>query len=251
MTAVPKPTRVRVLGRGLLRALLQVERRWQRLVVELRALWSARPSLPAATTSVVRGFEPDWRGIYFHLRGRAGETLAVQQSPGMFFRGRRLVATDSSDRPGTKTKITGVFVGSMPQMVVFGPGVLSQAFDPEAVGNEIDFYTCDPMLFITFQVEFLVDCEWSAELWGDWCPSEQAAFEGRVVSLTAGDDRQLAWRSPDNNGAGHFAAVEFPTDEENETGDTGVLGPGELERQNETMSRITSRTSGAVDDDEA
>lgn len=160
--------RVQVLGRSFLFALVQVGARWKKIVHDLHLLRevATRPLLvPAPDDPRIK---PEWRGLYFHREGKAGQTLTVQAPPGFLFMGRRLIATDTSEVPGTKTKIMGCFVGNKPQMIIFNGGVLSQVFDREAVGSEIDFDTCEPMLFVTFQVMFLVDCAWTAELWGDW-----------------------------------------------------------------------------------
>lgn len=160
--------RWRVFLRGIEFAVAQLFVRPARLVSDLRRLWKIGAAAMLVPSTDDPRIEPDWRGMFFRVTGRAGETQIVQASPGFLFHSRVLYATDSSEVPGTKTVIRGMFVGNRPQMASFQTGILTQMFDREAVGNDLDFDTCDPILSIIFQIQFLVDCTWTAELWGEW-----------------------------------------------------------------------------------
>lgn len=159
--------RWQVFWNGLRFAWMEMTVRWRHLQRDLLTVASAPPPLVPAVGTEDDGLLPEWRGIYFHAAGKQGSTVTVQCAPGFFLRGHRLIATDTSARPGMKTRIQGLFVGNKPQMATFQAPIVTAVFSLDAFGTDMDLDVCDPMLFITFQIEFLADCVWSAELWGD------------------------------------------------------------------------------------
>lgn len=173
--------RLRLLWLGLVRAVQAARIVWQRTQARLHGLREAVPGLPAPPDDEF--IEKDWRGLPFVLEGKKGETLTVQVAPDVYLRGKRFVATDSAPRHGMGTLIRGIFVGQKPQMVVFSHGILTLFFHRDAVSGQIAWDTCDPGLFITFQVEFLTDCTWKAELWGNWVSARRAEDQTPEVTV--------------------------------------------------------------------
>ena len=157
--------RAQVVLNGLLLAILRVWIAWGFLVWRTRLAGASllRPSRGAT------GRERFRRGVYLHVEGRAGETRDVSAVPG-FLRVDQIVATDTSARPGKGTKVIGMFVGNENQMTsapVDQNGILTEFFSAGAFGNGWTFSTCSPGTPVQLRVKFLVDCAWTAELWGD------------------------------------------------------------------------------------
>lgn len=156
--------RARVLWRGLVFALNQVIFNMKMIGTDVSS--AVTPAVLLLPEPDSLDHDKDRRGIYFHIAGRAGQTVTVQAQPNALFRGERLVATDSSERPGMGSMIQGVFVGNKPQTATFQNALLTLFFNENALSPDLAFDVCDPNLFITFQILFLVDCAWSATLWG-------------------------------------------------------------------------------------
>ncbi len=166
--------RLKVFIRGVLFAFAQAWLRIQQLRAQMLGILStSKLSAPKSADELI-GIQPHWRGVYLHQIGRAGVTYTVDVQPGGLFKARRLVATD--EHGGLKTMITMMLVGQRLQMPSATVGILTQCFDREAVGNDIDFDVCQPGLSIVFQVRFLVDCTWSAELWGEYADEKTNAL---------------------------------------------------------------------------
>lgn len=105
------------------------------------------------------------RAMDFAIEGRAGELHSYCARPGCLFRGDTLVACESKEGG---TEIRGVFVGSKPFMWPTHAIVRTASYvAAEACRGALQLDTCDPTLFITIQVYFLVPCTWSALLIGD------------------------------------------------------------------------------------
>jgi hypothetical protein len=158
--------RLKVFVRGILFAFVQAWLRLQQLRAQTLGIWSTAKLLEPKSADELIGIQPHWRGVYLHKAGRAGEVFPVTVNPGGMFKARRLIATDGHG--GLKTMITMILVGQRLQMPSATAGILTQCFDREAVGNDIDFDVCQSGLTIVFQIRFLVDCTWSAELWGEY-----------------------------------------------------------------------------------
>jgi len=179
--------RLKVFIRGILFAFAQVWLRIQQLRARVHGIWTTPEFVEPKSGDEEIGIEKHWRGIYLHQTGRAGTTHPVTATPGQMFKARRLIATDGHG--GCKTMITMMLVGQRLQMPVASTGILTQAFDRDAVGNDIDFDVCQEGLSIVFQVRFLVDCTWTAELWGEFADANANAL------LWNGDEQNAVRRS--------------------------------------------------------
>jgi hypothetical protein len=96
--------------------------------------------------------------------GKAGSVQTLSTNPQGYFRGEKLIATDTAPNPGTGTYITGLYVGSKAQ---FSSGnKLTTFFSNNALGSGMRLDTCQPPLSIMLSVSFIQDCTFSAELFG-------------------------------------------------------------------------------------
>ncbi len=116
--------------------------------------------------------------IQFSGSGKKGEVVNITAIPKVTFKGDKLVARDTSKVPGKGTRIKSVLVGMKNQMFRnYGqdkpdPGVLTAVFAQDVEENEWVLNTCQSGLTLAYAVEFLEDCEWSAELHGNILGSE-------------------------------------------------------------------------------
>lgn len=109
------------------------------------ALDFAKPQLPPRTREWCIGLGP--------IVVPPGEVVTLQVQPQILFRSEKIVATGEID----DVYIQGAFVGQRSQLPTFQHPIALSAFKPEAVGNGMKFDTCDPALFITFQLQNLSD----------------------------------------------------------------------------------------------
>jgi hypothetical protein len=78
-----------------------------------------------------------------------GTTVTVQSQPQCLFRGEKLVNTGDS----TGLYIQGLFIGQKSQLPTFQNPISVVAFVGGVLDNELMLDTCDPALFITFQIQ--------------------------------------------------------------------------------------------------
>lgn len=76
-------------------------------------------------------------------------TVTVQSQPQVLYRGEKLINTGDS----TGLFIQGMFVGNKPQLPTFQSPIAVSTYAGTVLDNEQLFDTCDPALFITFQVQ--------------------------------------------------------------------------------------------------
>jgi len=80
-----------------------------------------------------------------------GQTVAVQVQPQCLFRGEKLLNVGDS----TGLFIQGLFVGQKSQLPTFQNPIAVSTFAGAVLDNELMMDTCDPALFITFQIQNL------------------------------------------------------------------------------------------------
>lgn len=92
-------------------------------------------------------------------------TVTVQTQPQVLFRGEKLIDT-SVVQAGLF--IQGIFVGNKPQLPTFQSPIAVTTYAGGVLDNEQMFDTCDPALFITFQIQNITGATltWSASLIG-------------------------------------------------------------------------------------
>ena len=76
-------------------------------------------------------------------------TKSVQAQPQVLFRGEKLINTGDV----TGIFIQGLFVGQKSQLPTFQNPIAVATYSPGVLDNELMMDTCDPALFITFQVQ--------------------------------------------------------------------------------------------------
>lgn len=91
-------------------------------------------------------------------------TITAQAQPQVLFRGEKLVNTGDS----TGLFIQGMFVGNKPQLPTFQNAIAVSTFAGTVLDNEMLFDTCDPALFVTFQVQntTAATATWAMSLFG-------------------------------------------------------------------------------------
>jgi hypothetical protein len=89
-------------------------------------------------------------------------TVTVQSQPQCLFRGEKLINTGDS----TGVFIQGLFVGQKSQLPTFQNPIAVSTYAGGVLDNELMMDTCDPALFITFQVQ-----NTSATLTATWAMS--------------------------------------------------------------------------------
>ena len=76
-------------------------------------------------------------------------TVTVQAQPQCLFRGEKLINTGDS----TNLFIQGLFVGQKSQLPTFQNPIAVSTYAGGVLDNELMMDTCDPALFITFQIQ--------------------------------------------------------------------------------------------------
>lgn len=144
--------------------------------VELGALLEKRPPFtsyadrPPPARSPMWQKQPlrgtrDWELSFGPVSGPAGSTTTISVMPQLYFRGEKVIASDSATPPGTGTRIMNIMVGAKMQRPNNG-GVLTQFYGPNALGGGIKFDTCQPAFAIAMVVSFIVACTFDARMFG-------------------------------------------------------------------------------------
>lgn len=91
-------------------------------------------------------------------------TVTVQTQPQVLFRGEKLINTGD----GAGLFLQGIFVGNLPQLPTFQSPISVLTYAGTVLDNEQMFDTCNPALFITFQVQNTTSATltWSMSLIG-------------------------------------------------------------------------------------
>lgn len=93
-----------------------------------------------------------------------GSTVTIQSQPQVLFRGEKIVNTGDS----TGLFIQGLFVGNKPQLPTFQSPIAVSTYAGTVLDNEQMLDTCDPALFITWQIQNTTagTLTWSASMIG-------------------------------------------------------------------------------------
>lgn len=76
-------------------------------------------------------------------------TVTIQSQPQVLFRGEKLINTGDS----TGLFMQGLFVGNKPQLPTFQSPIAVSTYAGTVLDNEQLLDTCDPALFLTFQIQ--------------------------------------------------------------------------------------------------
>lgn len=97
----------------------------------------------------------DWQIDFGPVSGAAGTTTTLTQTLQTYFRGEKVMATDSGSPAGSQTRIQTILVGQKLQRPLGTGGTLTSFFANNALGNGIHWDTCQPGLTISIGVSFI------------------------------------------------------------------------------------------------
>jgi len=100
------------------------------------------------------------------LMGTANTVHTIHAQPQVLWKGKKIVATDDSDDPGSGTEIVGIFIGNRPVTNAWAAAIPVSEFAYNKINNDLLFPTCDPALYVTIQVRFLKDCNFYCAIHG-------------------------------------------------------------------------------------
>lgn len=112
----------------------------------------------------------DWCCTFGPIQGKKGETLTIRVEPRVFFRGEKIMATDSGEKtPGYNTRIKDVRVGGRSQRPQWAAesGTLTYFFANGSLGNGIRWDDCAPWEVIEMDVYFVVDGTFDSTVFGE------------------------------------------------------------------------------------
>lgn len=117
------------------------------------AFQSALANRLAKRAPIVQKVQPTKKRRYTMGFGPAtvppGTTITAQGQPQVLFRGEKLINTGDY----TGLFIQGMFVGNKPQLPTFQNSIACKTYEGQVLDNEMLFDTCDPALFVTFQIQ--------------------------------------------------------------------------------------------------
>ncbi len=108
----------------------------------------------------------DWDLCFGPMYGEAGTTTVLVVAPQCFFRGEKIIATDTAEKPGRGTRITQVLIGQRLQRPATGGGSLTAFFASNAIGNGVTWDTCEPAFSIAVTVSFIEACTFDMNIFG-------------------------------------------------------------------------------------
>jgi hypothetical protein len=113
----------------------------------------------------------DWDLSFGPASAPAGNTILFSADPQCFFRGEKVVATDTGTPVGTGTRVMQVSIGQRIQRpgaggTQSGQGSLTAFFAQTALGNGMLWETCQPSLSISILVSFVQSCTFDATVFG-------------------------------------------------------------------------------------
>jgi hypothetical protein len=106
----------------------------------------------------------DWDLSFGPVFGRAGTITTMSVQPRCFFRGEKIIAIDSSERPGYGTRIMNIFVGQQRQQLP--TEFLTSNLSSESLRNGAKLDTCNPALSIAATISFIESCTFSMSIFG-------------------------------------------------------------------------------------
>lgn len=103
--------------------------------------------------------------------GEAGNITTITVFPQCYYRGQKLMATDTAEVPpgglrGIGTRITQMMVGQRLQRPGCGGGTMTFFYSAGALGNGINLEECLPHLGIATTVSFIQSCTFDGLLLG-------------------------------------------------------------------------------------
>ena len=133
-----------------------------------RRIAASRPMLRRSTRKMeIR----DWDLAFGPASAPAGSSILFSANPQCFFRGEKVVATDTGSPQGSGTRIMQVSIGQRIQRpngggAQNGAGSLTQFFASTALGNGLLWDTCQPSLQISVLVSFVQACTFDMTVFG-------------------------------------------------------------------------------------
>lgn len=114
----------------------------------------------------------DWDLEFSPMSAPAGQVVTFNASPQCFFKGEKVVATDSATPPGTGTRIMQIAIGNRVQRpgsrsrnTAVG-GSLTAFFAQTALANGLLWDTCQPSMTISVDVSFVQACTFDMTVFG-------------------------------------------------------------------------------------
>jgi hypothetical protein len=108
----------------------------------------------------------DWDLNFGPVYGEAGTTTVITAAPQCLFRGEKVVATDTANKPGCGTRISQVLIGQRLQRPATGGGSLTVFFSNGAVGNGTQWDICESSQSISVTVSFIESCTFDMTVFG-------------------------------------------------------------------------------------
>lgn len=108
----------------------------------------------------------DWDISFGPVSGASGAVVTVTASPQVWFRGEKVMATDTGTPPGTGTRIMQLLVGQRIQRPTASGSSLVAFFGPMALGNGIRWDPCEPAQTISITVSFVQACTFEMSVFG-------------------------------------------------------------------------------------
>lgn len=123
---------------------------------------ASRPIMQKAPLKKAR----DWQMDFGPVSGASGTTTTLTQTSQCYFRGEKVMATDTGSPAGTGTRIQNILVGNKLQRPLGTGGTLTVFFANNSLGNGIKWDTCQPGLQISIGVSFVQSCTLDLTVFG-------------------------------------------------------------------------------------
>jgi hypothetical protein len=108
----------------------------------------------------------DWPIDFGPAFGVAGTTQKLVVNPQCWFRGEKVIATDTGSTPGRGTRIMEILVGQRPQRPTSSGSTTVEFFPPNALGNGVRWDACEKALAIAITVSFVESCTFDMSVFG-------------------------------------------------------------------------------------
>lgn len=108
----------------------------------------------------------DWQIDFGPAFGQAGTEVRLVQTPQCWFRGEKVMATDTGSTPGRGTRVKEVLVGNRLQRPAASGSTTAEFFAPFALGNGVKWDACERALSIIVTVSFVESCTFDLTVFG-------------------------------------------------------------------------------------
>ena len=108
----------------------------------------------------------DWQLDFGPAFGEAGTTRKLIVNPQCWFRGEKVMATDTGSSPGRGTRVMELLVGQKLQRPTGTGSTTSEFFAPFALGNGVKWDPCEKALEIAMTISFVESCTFDLTVFG-------------------------------------------------------------------------------------